>query len=115
MTYNTYLNWKTATLALRAGIEESYADSLVTPIFATSTFRFPDVEIGRKRFEGDEPGYIYTRLGNPTVFASEEKLAILEGINLMKKRILAPIIYSMEFCKLIVLKPNTLIHQGLKG
>jgi len=87
MTYNTYLNWKTATLALRAGIEESYADSLVTPIFATSTFRFPDVEIGRKRFEGDEPGYIYTRLGNPTVFASEEKLAILEGINLMKKRI----------------------------
>ncbi|MFX1284148.1 MAG: trans-sulfuration enzyme family protein [Promethearchaeota archaeon] len=84
MKYKIDPNWQMATLALHAEDEEKYADSLVTPIFATSTFRFPDVTIGRKRFEGDEPGYIYTRLGNPTVFASEKKLSILEGVNLIR-------------------------------
>ena len=78
------LNWKMSTLAIHAGEEEKYADSLITPIFATSVFRFPDVETGRKRFEGEDPGYIYTRLGNPTVVDSEKKLAVLEGANLLK-------------------------------
>ncbi len=78
------LNWKISTLALHTGEEEKYADSLITPIFATSTFSFPDVDTGRKRFEG-ETGYIYTRLGNPTVVDSEKKIAVLEGINLLKK------------------------------
>lgn len=78
------LNWKISTLAIHAGDEEKYADSLITPIFATSTFSFPDVDTGRKRFEGEDPGYIYTRLGNPTVVDSEKKIAVLEGSNLLK-------------------------------
>ncbi len=81
------LNWKISTLALHAGDDEKYSDSLITPIFATSTFSFPNVERGRNRFSGEEPGYIYSRLGNPTVKASEESLAILEGANLIKKGI----------------------------
>ena len=85
MTPEINPNWKISTLALHAGDDEKYADSLITPIFATSTFRFPDVETGRDRFTGDESGYIYSRLGNPTVYASEKSLAILEGVNLIKK------------------------------
>ncbi|MFX1516470.1 MAG: trans-sulfuration enzyme family protein [Promethearchaeota archaeon] len=87
MTPEINYDWKISTLALHAGDDEKYADSLVTPIFATSTFSFPNVEIGRKRFNGEEQGYIYTRLGNPTVKASEKRLAILEGVNLIKKGI----------------------------
>ncbi len=79
------LNWKISTLALHAGEEEKYADSLITPIFVTSTFSFPNVDVGRKRFEGEETGYIYTRLGNPTVVDSEKKIAVLEGVNLFKR------------------------------
>lgn len=80
-------NWKIQTQALHGGEEIKYADSHVTPIFASSTFHFPNVESGRNRFEGTDPGFIYTRLGNPTVLTSEKKLAILEGANLMKKGI----------------------------
>ena len=87
MTPEINLDWKISTLALHAGDDEKYADSLVTPIFATSTFSFPNVEIGRKRFSGEEHGYIYSRLGNPTVKASEKSLAILEGVNLIKNGI----------------------------
>jgi len=53
--------------------------SLSTPIYQTSTFVFKDVAQGAARFAGDEEGYIYTRLGNPTQAALEEKIANLEG------------------------------------
>lgn len=53
--------------------------SIATPLYQTSTFAFASAEQGAARFAGEEPGYIYTRLGNPTVAALEEKLADLEG------------------------------------
>jgi methionine-gamma-lyase len=37
------------------------------------------VEQGAARFAGQEAGYIYTRIGNPTQAALEEKMAVLEG------------------------------------
>ena len=37
------------------------------------------VEQGGARFAGQEGGYIYTRLGNPSLAAVEAKLASLEG------------------------------------
>ncbi|MCK4848335.1 MAG: aminotransferase class I/II-fold pyridoxal phosphate-dependent enzyme [Candidatus Heimdallarchaeota archaeon] len=87
MTHETNLNWRLATIALHAGEEEKFADSHTMPIFSTSTFSFPNADVGRARFAGEEEGYIYTRLGNPTVNASEKKIAFLEGSTLMKKGI----------------------------
>ncbi|EDK0541291.1 methionine gamma-lyase [Salmonella enterica] len=52
--------------------------ALATPIFQTSTFVFDNAEQGAARFALEESGYIYTRLGNPTQAALEEKLALLE-------------------------------------
>ena len=87
MTNKTNLNWKVQTLALHGGEEEKFADSHLIPIFTTSTFTFPSVDVGEARFSGKESGYIYTRLGNPTIRESERKLALLEGITLMKEGI----------------------------
>jgi len=53
--------------------------SHVSPIYQTSTFVFQDVAQGARRFSGEEKGYIYTRLGNPTQTELEEKMAALEG------------------------------------
>lgn len=53
--------------------------SAVVPIYQTSTFKFRDVDHGAKCFTGESDGYIYTRLGNPTIGALEKTLAILEG------------------------------------
>jgi methionine-gamma-lyase len=50
-----------------------------TPIYQTSTFAFKDTDEGAARFGGTDPGYKYTRLGNPTVAALEECIAELEG------------------------------------
>jgi len=50
-----------------------------TPIYQTSTFAFRNTEEGAARFSGRDPGYKYTRLGNPTIAALEEAVALLEG------------------------------------
>ena len=68
-----------ATKQIHVGKHENSAGALTTPIYQTSTFEFASVEQGGRRFAGQEDGYIYTRLGNPTVAAVEEKVAALEG------------------------------------
>ncbi|UOE96182.1 methionine gamma-lyase [Alkalihalobacillus sp. LMS39] len=56
-----------------------FAGSLAPPIFQTSTFTFETAEQGEKRFAGEEAGYVYSRLGNPTVTMFEQRMAQLEG------------------------------------
>jgi methionine-gamma-lyase len=50
----------------------------VTPIYQTSTFEFESAEDGADRFAGRSDGFIYTRLGNPTIRALERCMADLE-------------------------------------
>ena len=52
--------------------------SLSAPIYQTSTFVFDNVAQGAARFSGDESGYIYGRLDNPTTHELEQRMAALE-------------------------------------
>ena len=68
------------TKAIHAGnVKDAQYGALTTPIYQTSTFVFDSCEQGGRRFAGQEGGYIYTRLGNPTVSVLENKVAALEG------------------------------------
>ena len=49
------------------------------PLYQTSTFLFETPDQGARIFQGEEEGYIYTRLGNPTIRYLEEKVALLEN------------------------------------
>ncbi len=57
---------------------DAHQDSLVPPLYQTSTFTFASAEQGERRFAGQEEGFIYSRLGNPTVKILEERIAVLE-------------------------------------
>lgn len=68
------------TKAIHAGnVKDSRFGALSTPIYQTSTFVFDSCEQGGRRFAGQEEGYIYTRLGNPTTSILEAKVAALEN------------------------------------
>lgn len=68
------------TRAVHAGCEpDPLYGGVSVPIYQSSTFAFGSVDQGAARFRGDERGYIYTRMGNPTVAALEEAIASLEG------------------------------------
>lgn len=55
--------------------------ALVAPLYQTSTFKFSHSEQGSARFAGEESGYIYSRLGNPTITQLETRVAGLEGFD----------------------------------
>ena len=48
------------------------------PIYQTSTFTFPTTADAAQLFAGERAGFMYTRLGNPTVAQWERRLAELE-------------------------------------
>ncbi len=60
------------------GIEDQFHSATV-PIYQTSTFSFDSADEGARCFAGESDGYIYTRIGNPTINALEKQLAILEN------------------------------------
>ncbi len=60
------------TRTVHVGVDKDTAyNSIITPIYQTSTFRFEDIGVTR--------GYDYTRTANPTRTALEENIASLEG------------------------------------
>ena len=63
---------------IHAGDYHDELGSAVTPIYQTSTFSFKNAQHGADLFSGKEKGYIYTRIGNPTIEVLEKKLAELE-------------------------------------
>src|SRR5690625_4047564 len=68
------------TSAIHDGYDAKYMfGNLTTLLFQTSTFTIDTAEQGEQRFAGEEKGYMYSRLGNPTVTALEERIAALEN------------------------------------
>jgi len=68
------------TEVIHAGFSaEEHHGSLTPPIYQTSTFIFTNAEQGERRFAGEEDGFIYSRLGNPTVKMLEDRMAALEN------------------------------------
>ncbi|MDL2262398.1 aminotransferase class I/II-fold pyridoxal phosphate-dependent enzyme [Bacteroidales bacterium OttesenSCG-928-I21] len=67
------------TKLVHAGDYDESLGSAVMPIYQTSTFKFRNSKHGADLFAGNEAGFIYTRIGNPTINALEDKLAQLEN------------------------------------
>ena len=64
---------------IHAGAIDEPFGSATVPIYQSSTFAFKSAEHGAACFAGEDDGYIYTRIGNPTITALEENIASLEG------------------------------------
>lgn len=67
------------TRLVHAGYHPDATGSVAVPIYQTSTFAFRDAAHGAALFDGREDGFIYTRLGNPTLRALEDCVAELEN------------------------------------
>jgi len=67
------------TKLIHAGAFDDEFGSATVPIYQTSTFRFKSAQHGADCFAGKSDGYIYTRIGNPTIRAFEQNIAELEN------------------------------------
>lgn len=73
-----------STLVNHVGEGNHPFNAHIMPLVQSSTFGFPDVDTGAARFKGEAPGYIYSRLSNPNLDQTARKIAILEGIDLLR-------------------------------
>jgi methionine-gamma-lyase len=64
---------------IHAGGFEDPLGSATVPIYQASTFKFRSADHGARCFSGESDGYIYTRLGNPTIDELENAMANLEN------------------------------------
>jgi O-succinylhomoserine sulfhydrylase len=67
------------TLLIRGGLDRSPFGETSEAIYLTSGFVYDSAEAAEARFKGEEPGFIYSRYGNPTVRMFEQRLAAFEG------------------------------------
>ena len=69
-----------STRAIHHGYDpQAHHGALIPPIYLTSTFTFATAEYGAGCFAGEEQGYVYTRIANPTLALLEARMATLEN------------------------------------
>jgi O-succinylhomoserine sulfhydrylase len=67
------------TKLVHGGSLRSQFGEVSEAIFLNSGFCYDDAETAEKRFNGEEPGFVYSRYRNPTLAMLEDRLALLEG------------------------------------
>ena len=73
-------NWSFETRQIHAGqTPDPVTGARALPIYQTTSFEFPDAQTAANRFALADLGPIYTRIGNPTQEAVENRIASLEG------------------------------------
>ncbi|WP_258724326.1 bifunctional o-acetylhomoserine/o-acetylserine sulfhydrylase [Cellulomonas sp. NS3] len=72
--------WSFETRQVHAGqTPDAATGARALPIYQTTSFVFPDAGVAADRFALKDLGPIYTRIGNPTQQAVEDRIASLEG------------------------------------
>jgi methionine-gamma-lyase len=82
--YQFSTNHSISTLVTHVGEDDNPHHTHVSPIYQTSVFNFPDVATGAEIVAHTQPGYYYTRLGNPNLDQLARKIALLEGLDLIR-------------------------------
>ncbi len=70
---------KTETKMVRGGSIRSNFGETSEAIYLNSGFCYNSAETAESRFNGEDPGYVYSRYVNPSLKMLEDKLALLEG------------------------------------
>lgn len=73
-------NYRLETLGVHGGLSpDPVTGARAVPIYQNNAYQFKNTEHAANLFALKEPGYIYTRIHNPTVTVFEERVALLEG------------------------------------
>lgn len=73
-------NYRLETVSIHGGLQkDSNTKAQAVPIYQSNAYLFDNTEYAADLFSLKEPGYIYSRIHNPTCTALEERVAALEG------------------------------------
>lgn len=74
------------TLVIHEGEGNNPENAHITPIYQTSTYAFPDVATAAAIGRGLQRGHIYGRYGSPNTEQAARKIALLEGLDLIRSK-----------------------------
>jgi O-succinylhomoserine sulfhydrylase len=72
-------NWRPETVLVHGGITRSQYGETAEALYLTQGFVYNSAEQAEGRFKQEDPGFQYTRFGNPTISMFEDRLRIFEG------------------------------------
>ncbi|MBX9684513.1 MAG: O-succinylhomoserine sulfhydrylase [Hyphomicrobium sp.] len=72
-------DWRPETTLVHGGTLRSHYGETSEAMFLTQGFVYDSAEQAEARFKQEDPGYQYSRFGNPTVSMFEDRLRLLEG------------------------------------
>ncbi|BCD20631.1 bifunctional O-acetylhomoserine aminocarboxypropyltransferase/cysteine synthase [Bacillus cereus] len=72
-------SWGKGTICVQGGYTPKNGEPRVLPLYQSTTYKYDTSDDLAALFNLEAEGYIYTRIGNPTLAAFEQKLAELEG------------------------------------
>jgi O-succinylhomoserine sulfhydrylase len=72
-------NWRPETALVHGGITRSQYGETAEALYLTQGFVYNSAEQAEGRFKQEDPGFQYTRFGNPTISMFEDRLRIFEG------------------------------------
>ncbi|WP_161928578.1 O-succinylhomoserine sulfhydrylase [Gordonia crocea] len=67
------------TIAVHGGVARSGFQETSEALYLTSGYVYDSAEAAEKAFNGEEPRFVYSRFGNPTVAMFQERLRLLDG------------------------------------
>lgn len=79
MTSQNKRNWKPATAMVHSGTMRSQFAETSEAIYLTQGYVYDTAEAAEARFNGEAPGFVYSRYSNPTVAMFERRMCELEG------------------------------------
>jgi len=71
--------WRPATELVHGGTSRSQYGETSEALFLTQGFVYADAEAAEARFNGENPGFVYSRYANPTTAMFEDRMKALEG------------------------------------
>lgn len=72
-------SWSPETQLVHGGVLRSQFGETSEALFLTQGFVYASAEQAEARFKNEDPGFQYSRFGNPTVAMFEERIRLLEG------------------------------------
>ncbi|WP_434053090.1 MAG: O-succinylhomoserine sulfhydrylase [Roseibium sp.] len=79
MTESTNKSWRPATSLVHGGTMRSPFGETSEAMYLTQGFVYDNAEAAEARFNGEDPGFVYSRYANPTVSMFEDRIKTLEG------------------------------------
>jgi len=79
MSASAAKRYRPETQLVHAGILRSQFGENAEALYLTQSYIYDNAASAEKRFKGEEPGFIYSRYGNPTTSMFEARMCALEG------------------------------------